>query len=283
MEDIHALQQQYELTLVSSVPTKAAFMPGWPSSLFGFVLAVCNIISVALSSGSDNSIDGHECRRPWYKVCISGFIITLTYVVAVSWIITFVHIERDKATGGWLSVLSGISLFFSVLVLMDSGTRVFEVLPLFPLIFVIFLEVCGGLAVVIQRWAGDVGTIAYTVTDLNGCTPFNGTAYLQQGARSHAFRIIQNCEVVFMDLSFGLSFKIADDGNHSSIGLKVAWSVLTLILYIPEIIYEGIIAGKGTPVVISGDCMLVELNPRWGFLDSEIENWWKALEVMTGL
>jgi hypothetical protein len=56
-----------------------------------------------------------------------------------------------------------------------------------------------------------------------------------------------------------------------------------MVLYLPEIIYEGVIAGKGTPVVISGDCMLIELNPKWGFLDSEIENWWKATELITGL
>jgi hypothetical protein len=66
--------------------------------------------------------------------------------------------------------------------------------------------------------------------------------------------------------------------------LKIVWAVCVLVAYLPEILYEGIITRwKGTPVVISADWMLAELDPMWGFLDLKIENGWKAIEVITGL
>lgn len=54
------------------------------------------------------------------------------------------------------------------------------------------------------------------------------------------------------------------------------------LLFFPILVYEFVIAGKGRPVVISGNCMLVELDPKLGFLDAEIESWWKALSGITG-
>jgi hypothetical protein len=139
---------------------------------------------------------------------------------------------------------------------------------IFPLGAFAGIEFVLGFSILIERWQGNVGTIAYIVTDLNGCTPFNGTAYLQQGARSRAFRIIQTCEWVFTILGLAAAFIASctiarhdDDAWHVK---TLVWAGLSSILYVPEIIYEGIIAGKGTPVVISGNCMLVELNPRWG-------------------
>jgi hypothetical protein len=151
---------------------------------------------------------------------------------------------------------------------------------MFPLLPIVLLEVIGSLAVIIPRWE-HVGSIAYMITHSNGCIPFNGTAYLEQGTRSEAFRIIQTAEVAFGDISFSLAFRMADLGVFTE--LVMAWAALLMVLYLPEIMYEGVIAGKGTPVIISGDCMLVELNPRWGFLDSDIENWWKAVDFITGL
>lgn len=64
---------------------------------------------------------------------------------------------------------------------------------------------------------------------------------------------------------------------------KILFPLSTILICIPLLIYECVIATKGMPVVISGDCMLVELDPRWGFLDSEIETFWKALVGIGGL
>lgn len=72
-------------------------------------------------------------------------------------------------------------------------------------------------------------------------------------------------------------------GWKDLIGPNAAFALNTIFLSSILLIYEAVIATKGRPVVVSGNCMLVELDPRLGFLDSEIDNWWKALVGMTGL
>jgi hypothetical protein len=295
-EDVQALQQQYGLTLVSSVPTKAAFMPGWPTTVLGFILSTWTIFSAMAFGGKSDD----DAPRKWYKVWISRCKVWIgraafvwTCISAISWTVAFVTIEVEKSTAGWLAALSGLSLLFSLVALMGSDTENWEGYLFYPLVFFMVLEVFGGWAVLIQRWSGKVGTIAYMVTDLNGCTPSNGIPYLQQGARSRAFRIIQTCEAASLDTVAGVLLFCGcmqamhnlyhnPDGNVRG-GLKFAWAISVLVAYLPEIIYESIIAAKGTPVVISGDCMLVELNPRWGFFDLKIANGWKAIEALTGL
>jgi hypothetical protein len=60
--------------------------------------------------------------------------------------------------------------------------------------------------------------------------------------------------------------------------------VCYLFLACPVLIYKIIIALKGTPVVISGNCVLLELDPKWGFLDSpEIQAWWKVVVSISGM
>jgi hypothetical protein len=96
-EEIQWLQRQYELTLVSSVPTKAAFMPGWPSTAVGFVLSMWTIISAAISRERNS--------KTWYNICLLVFTITLMYAVSICWIISYARIEaEDKATGGWVPI-----------------------------------------------------------------------------------------------------------------------------------------------------------------------------------
>lgn len=291
-EEIQALQHQYNLTLVSSTPTKAAYMPGWPSALFGVVLCIVTIVTAGSSGDSaDNnaqtppSESGLKALWSTLKAGWTTFHLLFTLLLGIAWIYTFARIEIEKAEGGWLSILGGFNLLFFLAGQAFAGsnrdmTRFQSVLIYILMPFVV-LEVASSLAVIIQRWNGTVGSIAYEITDLNGCIPFNGTSYLEKGARSTAFKIIQSVEVVFVDLSFSLAFRMADSDQDGA--LVMSWAALLIVLYVPEITYEAIIARKGTPVVISGDCMLVELNPRWGFIDSDIENWWKAAELITGL
>jgi hypothetical protein len=47
--------------------------------------------------------------------------------------------------------------------------------------------------------------------------------------------------------------------------------------------YEAAIATKGVPVIMAGNCMLVELNLRLGFLNSDIDGWWKTSVGIKGL
>jgi len=65
--------------------------------------------------------------------------------------------------------------------------------------------------------------------------------------------------------------------------MRTCFAIGTIVLSVPLLCYEVAIATQGRPVVISGNCMLVELDPRLGFLDSEIDNWWKVLVGLNGL
>jgi hypothetical protein len=65
------------------------------------------------------------------------------------------------------------------------------------------------------------------------------------------------------------------EGNMGSRQRTLQTITTSLLIWLPVLIYEIHVAVSGTPVVFSGNCMLVELNPKWGFLDSEIETYWK--------
>jgi hypothetical protein len=64
--------------------------------------------------------------------------------------------------------------------------------------------------------------------------------------------------------------------------MRAILAAILMFIYVPVLVYEVLIAVKGTPVVISGNCMLVELDPRFGFYDSEIDTWWKLLISLGG-
>jgi hypothetical protein len=129
-----------------------------------------------------------------------------------------------------------------------------------------------------------LGSVAYKITDFHGCVPWNNsTAYLEKGARSDAFRTIQigqaNYSVVVLIILFAIGY-----GNKKKLkALLPIFPCCTIFISIFLLVYEAVIASKGRPVVISGNCMLVELDPRLGFLNTEISNRWKALVGITGL
>jgi len=139
------------------------------------------------------------------------------------------------------------------------------------------------------------GSVAYRVTDTHGCIPFDGIGYLEKGARAHAFTLIIFFQVIYSCYAslFQLCAYAPTGGNSSGeenseeesglMGRKAVFAFHTIVISSILLIYEAVIATKGRPVVISGNCMLVELDPRLGFLDSEIDGWWKALVGMTGL
>ena len=123
--------------------------------------------------------------------------------------------------------------------------------------------------------------------------PYNGTHYLEQGTRSHAFYLIQLAELCVASMFVSPFFICALGGYCGSYTTDYErewnagrWALFVagaqLLLYFPVLVYECVIAGKGRPVVISGDCMLVELDPKFGFLDSDIVAWWKVVSGITG-
>jgi hypothetical protein len=62
--------------------------------------------------------------------------------------------------------------------------------------------------------------------------------------------------------------------------LTTQWRYLCVILRL--ILSAAHPARDGSSVAISGDCMLVEVDPRYGFLDSDISTYWKTLTSLTG-
>lgn len=104
-----------------------------------------------------------------------------------------------------------------------------------------------------------MGSVAYQIDNTNGCMPVDGLAYLQRGARAHGFRVVQ--AVTFLVV---MLFVVLNVGSPDGFNAFLAFPALA------ELVYTAVVASKGTPVVVSGDCLLVELNPRVGFLDSSI-------------
>ena len=255
------------LIAVSSTPTHAAMHPGWPETLISIVISFYAVI-VALFS------DGDYSQLTFFTLLLPG-------IVDVAWTTAFAFIEHDKATGGWLSVIDGSTSCILMLWAQQTGNPgIGGILALFWV-----FQTGAEIAVLVQRWKGYVGTIAYMINDSNGCTPYNGFQYLEQGARSRAFRIIQTAEYLYSGLVITGVYLAGASGEvgNSHMKLKAGAGLGLLVMYIPVIIYESIIAVKGKPVVISGNCMLVELDPRFGFLDSEIQVWWKFLVGLAGM
>ena len=265
--EIQFLQELYGLIEVTSTPTKAAMHPGWPETLSSIVFAVYTMFIAFATSPTDASL--------------SFFVLIGPVLIDIAWTTTFAFIEIDKHTGGWISVVDGsISALLMAWAAEDENHLLFWLFALFG-----SFQGTASFAVVIQRWKQQVGSIAYLITDNNGCTPLNGFQYLQQGARSRAFKIIQTVEWVYSGyviIAVLIGAAAGDVGSRHT-KLKAIAGIGLMIIWIPVVVYEGIIATKGRPVVISGNCMLVELDPRWGFFDSEIVVWWKFLVGFAGL
>ena len=137
-----------------------------------------------------------------------------------------------------------------------------------------------------QRWASSFGSVAYNIIDTNG---YDGVDYLMKGARFRAFAIIQTVQSTCVSLLYFGGDGDCECGDWEGEGDvegefgKVLKAILVAIVFLPIIYYEIIIATKGSPVVMSGNCIFVELDPKLGFFDTEISNSWKTLVGITGL
>ena len=59
--------------------------------------------------------------------------------------------------------------------------------------------------------------------------------------------------------------------------MQIYLPVATLVAGFPLLLYGFIIAARRMPVAVLGDCMLVEVSPKLGFLDSKVDLWWRVL------
>jgi hypothetical protein len=287
---IDNLQHLYNLTLVTSVPTHAALHPGWPETLVTLFICIYSVTVFTV-----NGRDGFD-ELGWLTF-IGQFLIP--FILLVDWIISFFVAEKTNEGAGWVSV-NLLSYFSLVCVLTqltyadDSGfdgsqeaAMVLSQLVAILGFLIGKIQFFGSLIVMGQRWSSGLGSVAYNITDTNGCMPHHGLAYLEKGARSHAFKSIQTVQVVWAYLVLITLFVVMcnmDKGDDNWVFIpKILFPSTTIIISIPVLIYQAVIAAQGRPVAISGTCMLVELDPRWGFLDSEIETFWKVLVGISGL
>ena len=252
-EDVEAFHKLYNLTIVDAIPQDAALMPSWPQALVQYILINPPINCWSSETHVVNGqVVSHKTITPFnvLQLIMSPFLF-------VTWVVAFGMIESSPKTGGWMSVL-GWAMWFDLF-------QFYTVFAFIPLSF----QWSASLALTIQRWRGSLGSVAYQVTNLNGCTPYQGLDFLQKGARSHQFRILQT-------VTFSVSTFFGVTSDPEQIGGAMALPALA------ELIMTAVVASKGTPMVMSGNCLLVELSPRRGFLDSSISTRWKSFASFMG-
>jgi hypothetical protein len=259
-EDIEAFRTEHNLILVDSSPTDAALHPSWPQALVQYLL-IAPPIGCMYSSQTSMFVNGHITSTEGFNLTVWSLLqAILSPFLFTMWTTSFGIAQHQVETAGWLSVM-GWALWFDLAHL---------VLGPFALPMLVFQWV-GSFAVIIQRWTSGFGSIAYQIDNTNGCTPVDGLAYLQQGARAHSFKLLQTVTFPVATLFMILNAKSPEGFNGF-----LAFPALA------ELIYTAVVASKGTPIVVSGNCLLVELNRRVGFLDSNISTRWKAFSSFMG-
>ncbi|KAK2761219.1 hypothetical protein FQN54_001741 [Arachnomyces sp. PD_36] len=253
--DIEHFCQKYNLTLVSSEPQEAALMPSWPQAFAQYIFIAPPMSFHFSKSHTQNG--NIIYKSPSFGTTLMKFASPFLFA---GWTVSFGITQASKETAGWLSVL-GLSSWGC---LMFDGFGRFAVLPL-------LFQFTASLTIIIQRWRGAVGAVAYRIMDLHGCVPHAGLVYLQQGARSHTYKIFQS--VSFKCAAF---FIVACGENTGALNGWLA--AITLA----ELSFNIVVATRGTAMVVSGDCLLVELSPRLGFLDSDASTPWKILTSFMG-
>ncbi|KAK0649741.1 hypothetical protein B0T16DRAFT_410635 [Cercophora newfieldiana] len=315
--EIQILQNTHGLVRVDATPTHAALEPGWPEVLATLTI---NLGIFLWSRFTEHGVYLNRfvsfllpvgITALWFatfvvaqlKFTSAGWIsASLTTTLAllatiVDWLVAVFVWGDSRRTqpfaSGWVPVIIGTIGFI--------GT----------------LEVACVFAAVVQRFvtSTEYGAVAYDINDSHGCIPRGGDAnfpFLQQGVRSRIFSVIQLAQAVYslaacfalvpfalrkgkrmvkeMMLDTGLSNPNAFGAwmNHLVAArgfarfMQTYLPVATLVSGAPMLLYGAIIATRGVPVAISGNCMLVELSPRFGFLDSEVDLWWRVLAGAVG-
>ena len=237
-KDIDFFRTEHNLILVDSSPTDAALHPSWPQALVQYFL-IAPPIDYMFETGS-SALDLLQ--------------VILSPLLCMVWTMSFGVAQHQIETAGWLSVM-GWALWFE----QFYSHLEWYALPM------LFFQGTGSFSVIIQRWTSRFGDIAYQINHLNGCKPVDGLGYLQQGARTHSFRVFQSVTFPVATCCMILA-NIKGENRKRGEGFTKSLVIPALA----ELIYTVVVASQGTPMVVSGNCLLVELNPRVGFLDSVI-------------
>ena len=255
--EIEQFRQQHNLTFVESHAHEAAVMPSWPQAFVQYIVVAPPIVCSYSSTTTVNGVVTSQSRDTsfWVLAIASPFLF-------VAWTVSWGLTQASKTNAGWISVLG----WSSWLSLSFEGWWPFTILPL-------LFQFAASFGMIIQRWRGSVGAVAYEIVDLHGCTPSEGLSYLEQGARSRQYRIFQT-------VSFSYTFLCGI--SHYKDRDRKSFAGELVIIALAELIMDAVVARSGTPIVVSGNCLLVELSPRLGFLDSGVSTGWKALSSFMG-
>lgn len=309
--EIDAIQQTNDLIRVNATATRAALHPSWPQTLVSlaicaYTLATARSIRGRIPEFLESNDDAREVNQEddnHANPTFGGFlfVVLIPFIVVVHWTVSYFEAKDEGPTGGWVSMnfVPGITLCLGLgLYLYDHwksksiykyGAAVL-LLPALALMLIQFGGT-GGLVTARNEFYGiDISTLAYNITDANGCTSYNGSfSYLEQGTRYSAFQTIQAVEFwwslgcLFVLFLTSIVFMAKEYKQSVWRYWSIVFAYINIVIIIPVFFYEVYVAVAGTPVVISGDCMLVELNPNVGFMDSTIDPVWKYLVTVTGL
>jgi len=305
--EVEALRVKFGGIIVDREVTPAAFLPGWPEAAYAVLLAMIGSIRGEAMEGNatgnrkrEESVElmgphtpytnwddeEHAIRRrehvekDWFHGPLTTIQIVITCLVSIAWTISFVLTEMYRDTAGWNSVVAwGFPLWIGLQMVKRE-----YIFGYFVLVFTAF-QWGASLTTIIQRWRGTIGTLAYIITNSHSCVPHSSLSFLTAGIRSRAFKIMQTTNFVYASLMMptviGTTMGDEDKDGHASRYMVSLLITCGPVVY--EIIYLALIASKGTPVVITGTCMLVELSPRFGYFDSDVVFHWKLLMAITGL
>ncbi|CAG9995557.1 unnamed protein product [Clonostachys byssicola] len=197
-EDNEAFRSLYNLTLVDATPQEAASMPSWPQVLFQFLVVAPPITACGFGSTQYSFFGTTITPAQFLQVVLRP---------SCPW-------HERQVHWGWMSVLGWAACY-------DLMVHPFEYYALPPLGF----QWVASSALVIQRWVGGLGTVAYQLDSLNECVPAYGMAYLEQGARSHSFRIVQSA-------TFAVSTLFMAQGLFNGMMVMPALTELVIAIFV---------------------------------------------------
>lgn len=229
--EISQLQQAQGLIRVDATPTNASMHPSWPETLITIVITLASLLSPFLeipwfkNSNSDimeklpgpfgllwASMSGHPMRKSITKLRAIGTAFVVPIAQITLWMTTWGVAQKDHDTGGWVSANFASTgallipmIFWSVHV--PSGPRRLVTSFLSALLS---FQVVATLVITAQRYssANSFGTVAYNITNTNGCTPFASLGFLQKGARTPVFSSVQLAQAILSAIAVFILFPL---------------------------------------------------------------------------
>jgi hypothetical protein len=208
---------------------------------------------------------------------------TLTIFENMLWLATFGIVLANPSEAGWPSILQWVHLgVLAYITLGDEENNGLDLLRI-ALRFLVVFEYGATLYLLIGRSAGSVGNVAYKITNLNGCTlatSMSDPNFVGGWLRGPVLAI-QWVNFVLATVTAIVSTCMSWEHN-----LRVKYQVFFFFfisLCLSEILVFVVKGSNGVPFFLSGDCALIELDPRAAYYNSEIDAYWKAFMTILGV